>query len=62
MKMYQIGDLLRLRKKHPCGDDRWEVLKAGVDMRIKCVTCERIILIERVKLEKQVKQILSRKN
>lgn len=56
--MYNIGDYLRLRKKHPCGDDRWEILKTGVDMRLKCVTCKRVILIPRVKLTKQVKEVL----
>ena len=55
--MYNIGEILRLRKKHPCGSDQWEVLKAGVDMRLKCLTCERVILIPRVKLEKQVKEV-----
>ncbi|NMB39265.1 MAG: DUF951 domain-containing protein [Firmicutes bacterium] len=58
--MYNIGDYLRLRKKHPCGDDRWEILKTGVDMRLKCVTCKRVILIPRVKLTKQVKEVLHR--
>ncbi len=56
--MFKIGEYLRLRKKHPCGDDRWEILKTGVDMRLKCVTCRRVILIPRVKLIKQVKQVL----
>ncbi|HKM17108.1 MAG: DUF951 domain-containing protein [Firmicutes bacterium] len=56
--MYSKGDILRLRKKHPCGSDQWEVLKAGVDMRLKCMTCQRVILIPRVKLEKQVKEVI----
>lgn len=56
--MYNLGDTLRLRKKHPCGDDRWEILRPGVDMRLQCVTCKRIILIPRVKLVKQVKEVI----
>ena len=56
--MYNVGDLLRLRKKHPCGDDRWKVLRSGVDMRLQCVTCERVILIPRVKVVKQVKEVI----
>ncbi|HHT37107.1 MAG: DUF951 domain-containing protein [Candidatus Wallacebacter cryptica] len=55
--MYNVGDILQLRKKHPCGGDEWEVLKSGVDMRLKCVTCGRVILIPRVKLVKQVKEV-----
>lgn len=56
--MYNVGDILRLRKKHPCGGDQWEVLKSGVDMRLQCLTCQRVVLIPRVKLEKQVKQVV----
>ena len=55
--MYNVGDILRLRKKHPCGGDEWEVMKTGVDMRLTCLTCERVILVPRVKLVKQVKEV-----
>lgn len=58
--MYQVGDILRLRKKHPCGGEQWLVLKSGVDMRLECLTCKRVILIPRVKLTKQVKEVLSK--
>ncbi len=55
--MYSIGDILVLRKKHPCGGNEWQVLKSGVDMRLKCCTCERVIMVPRIKLVKQIKQI-----
>lgn len=58
MKMFENGQYIRLRKKHPCGDDRWQILKTGVDMRIQCVTCQRVLLIPRVKLVKQIKEVL----
>ncbi|NLJ81077.1 MAG: DUF951 domain-containing protein [Firmicutes bacterium] len=53
--MYEVGQILRLRKKHPCGGRTWEVLKPGVDVRLKCTTCGRVILIARDKLVRQVK-------
>ncbi|NLJ74186.1 MAG: DUF951 domain-containing protein [Firmicutes bacterium] len=53
--MYEVGQILRLRKKHACGGDTWEVLKSGVDMRLKCQSCGRVILIPRDKLVRQVK-------
>lgn len=53
--MYEVGQILRLRKKHACGGDTWEVLKSGVDMRLKCQSCGRVILITRDKLVRQVK-------
>ncbi|NLM24843.1 MAG: DUF951 domain-containing protein [Firmicutes bacterium] len=58
MLMFENGQYIRLRKKHPCGDDRWQILKAGVDMRIQCLTCQRVVLIPRVKLLKQIKEKL----
>uniref|UniRef100_A0A7C1JJZ7 DUF951 domain-containing protein n=1 Tax=Ammonifex degensii TaxID=42838 RepID=A0A7C1JJZ7_9THEO len=44
------GDRVRLRKRHPCGSDTWEVLRTGVDVRLKCCGCGRIVLIPRERL------------
>jgi hypothetical protein len=49
------GDILRLKKKHPCGQDQWLVLKTGVDFRIRCLGCEREVLMERQVLERKLK-------
>jgi len=51
----RTGDLVRLRKRHPCGSDTWEVLRTGVDVRLKCRGCGRIILIPREKLLRSLK-------
>ncbi|MEW6173006.1 MAG: DUF951 domain-containing protein [Bacillota bacterium] len=51
----EIGDLLHLRKPHPCGSEEWEVLKTGVDVRIKCCGCGRVVLIPRDKLLKSIR-------
>ena len=53
--MHEVGQILRLKKKHACGGQTWEVLKPGVDTRLKCTTCGRIILISRDKLVRQIK-------
>ena len=50
-----LGDQVQLRKPHPCGGTEWEVLRVGMDIRLKCLTCERLVLIPRVKLEKGIK-------
>lgn len=54
------GDVIRLRKKHPCGSDEWEVVKTGVDIRIKCLGCQRHVLLERTTLERKIKAVVSR--
>ena len=57
----QIGDIVKLKKKHPCGSFEWEVLRIGADFRVKCRGCEHQIMIPRKTLEKSVKEIV-RKN
>ncbi|NLJ60631.1 MAG: DUF951 domain-containing protein [Firmicutes bacterium] len=59
MKFY-IGDIVQLRKLHPCGSREWEVMRVGADFRIKCLGCGRVLLISRSKFEKSVKQVVSR--
>lgn len=57
---YQVGDVVTTRKQHPCGGDRWEVLRIGVDFRIKCQKCGRVLMLPRPKFEKSVKAVVSR--
>ncbi|HHY14742.1 MAG TPA: DUF951 domain-containing protein [Firmicutes bacterium] len=53
--MHEQGQILRLKKKHACGGQTWEVLKPGVDTRLKCTTCGRVILIPRDRLVRLIK-------
>ena len=57
MIQYEIGDIVKLKKKHPCGSFEWEVLRVGADFRLKCIGCGHQIMIPRTKLEKSVKEI-----
>ena len=52
------GDTIHLRKKHPCGSETWEVLQTGIDIRIKCLGCQRQLLIDRTILERKVKTVI----
>lgn len=52
-----IGDILILKKKHPCGSRKFLVIRAGMDFRIKCMSCEHEIFLARGKLEKMIKKI-----
>lgn len=53
----QVGDILRLKKQHPCGSKEWEVLRTGADFRLKCMGCGHQVMIARRTLEKSVKEI-----
>ncbi len=58
MIRYQVGDVVRTRKPHPCGGDQWEVMRTGIDFRIKCLTCGRVVMLPRPKFEKSVRAIV----
>lgn len=53
-----IGDTIELKKQHPCGSKEFEIVRAGMDFRIKCKKCEAQIWISRVKLEKRIKRVI----
>ena len=51
---YTIGDLIRTKKKHPCGSNEWEILRVGADFRLKCMGCEHQVMLPRIKVEKYI--------
>ena len=53
----QVGDIVRLRKQHPCGSWEWEIVRTGADIGIVCTTCRRRLLMPRHKFRKAVKTI-----
>lgn len=54
----QVGDILKMKKQHPCGSSEWEVLRIGADFRLKCVGCGHQIMISRTKAEKNVRGVV----
>jgi hypothetical protein len=56
------GDIARLRKPHPCGSYEWEVVRVGTDIGLKCLKCQRMVLLERGVLERRVKEFVSKSN
>lgn len=53
----QVKDVLVMKKQHPCGNKRWEVLRVGADFRIKCLGCGHQVMLPRTKLEKNIKEV-----
>ena len=56
----KLGDVVHLKKKHPCGGDGWEVVRLGADIRIRCLKCQRYVLLKRSVFERRVKTFVSR--
>ena len=57
-KVFRVGDVLELKKEHPCGSRRWLVLRVGMDFKLRCEGCGREFMIVRSKAEKNVKTII----
>jgi len=58
-KVYALGDRVEMKKKHPCGSFEWEIIRVGADIKIKCLGCGHIVMLQRSKFNKQIKKILN---
>ena len=56
---YRLGDVIELKKPHPCGSSQFKILRVGSVMRIACLGCSRDMELDRIKLEKSTKKIVS---
>ena len=54
----RLGDRLQMRKPHPCGNNEFLVTRVGAAIRIKCINCGREVMLDRVKIEKNIKKVL----
>ena len=57
-----VGDVVKMKKAHPCGSYEWEVLRIGADFRLKCLGCDHQIMIARRIMEKNIREIVKNKN
>ncbi|WP_346355129.1 DUF951 domain-containing protein [Azotosporobacter soli] len=60
MVVYQVGDVVKMKKGHPCGSNEWEITRTGMDFGLKCLGCSRFVLVPRPKFEKAVRGIVSK--
>lgn len=58
MTEFNVGDVVKLKKKHPCGSFEWEILRVGADFRLKCAGCGHQVMMARSLVEKNLKAIL----
>lgn len=59
-KEFNIGDIVELKKQHPCGTNAWKVIRMGMDIRMKCTGCDHSVLVPRSQFEKRLKKILQK--
>lgn len=59
MEEIRLGDLVKMRKTHPCGSDQWTVIRIGADIKIKCAGCGRVVMMDRADFVKGRKKVLA---
>ncbi|MBQ4030971.1 MAG: DUF951 domain-containing protein [Bacilli bacterium] len=59
---YNLGDQVEMKKPHACGTNKWQITRVGVDIKIKCLNCNREIMMDRLEFDKKVKKVLGEKN
>lgn len=60
--IYEVGDTVKLKKKHPCGSFEWEILRVGADFRLKCTGCGHQVMMARRIVEKSTKELKKKIN
>ena len=58
----QVGEIIRMKKKHPCGSNEWEILRIGMDFRLRCGGCGREIMVPRKLVEKNFRGYLKKES
>jgi len=53
-----VGDIIKMKKPHPCGSKEWELLRVGMDFRMKCMGCEHQVMLPRIQAEKNIRGIV----
>ncbi len=59
MTEYRLGQMVQMKKEHPCGTNCWRIIRVGMDYRIKCIHCGRSVLMPRSRFERRVKSVYS---
>lgn len=57
-KSFQMNDVVEMKKPHPCGANRWKIIRMGMDIRIKCQGCDHSIMLPRREFSKKMKKVL----
>ena len=58
MKEYELGSIVIMKKNHPCGENKWQITRVGVDIKIKCMKCNHEVMLSRLDFEKKLKKVV----
>lgn len=57
-KEYKQGSIVIMKKPHPCGTNEWEITRVGADIKIRCIKCDRSIMLPRIEFNKKLKKVV----
>jgi len=57
-KQFELGNIVRMKKKHPCGSELWKVTRMGADIKIECQGCGRLVMMPRSQFEKDLREVI----
>ena len=60
-KKYQLNSIVEMKKKHACGTNAWNIIRMGVDIKLKCENCGREVMLDRLEFERKLRRIISEK-
>ena len=55
---YKLGSIVMMKKPHPCGTNEWQIVRVGTDIKIKCISCNRTIMLPRIEFNKKIKKVI----
>ena len=56
---YKLNDIVIMKKQHPCGTNKWQIIRVGTDIKIKCLNCGRSIMLSRIDFNKKIKKVIN---
>lgn len=54
---YKVDDIITLKKGHPCGENKWKILRTGADIKLQCLGCDKIVWLTRLEFNKRIRKI-----
>lgn len=61
-KEFNLNDIVEMKKPHPCGENKWQIIRMGMDIRIKCLGCDHRVMLPRREFTKRMKKVISSKD
>ena len=55
---YNLGDIVVMKKNHPCGNNKFEIVRVGADIKIRCINCSRVIMLSRIDFNKGIRKVI----